>query len=162
MSVSTSTTAWIAVGACAAAAVAFAVVLYLALKVRRVREAQMVLLGGGKADLVDFAVSLQGRIDDLHRAVDEVAAGLARVDRRVDGCVSKTSIVRYDAYEGAGGHQSASLVFLDAARSGVVFTAIQGRDYARIYVKELEHGRAPVALSPEEQEAVDRAMAGTG
>jgi hypothetical protein len=162
VSVSASTAAWIAIGACAAAAVALLVVLYLALKVRRVREGQMVLLGGGKADLVDFAVSLQARIDDLHRAVDEVAAGLSRVDRRVDGCVSKTSIVRYDAYEGAGGHQSASLVFLDAARSGVVFTAIQGRDYARIYVKELEHGRAPVALSPEEQEAVERAMAGTG
>jgi hypothetical protein len=161
VSVSASTAAWIAVAACVAAAVALVVVLYVALKLRRVREAQLVLLGGGKADLVDFAVSLQGRIDDLHRAVDEVAAGLARVDRRVDGCVSKTSIVRYDAYEGAGGHQSASLVFLDAARSGVVFTAIQGRDYARIYVKELDHGRAPVALSPEEQEAVERAMAGS-
>jgi Protein of unknown function (DUF4446) len=160
--VSAATAAWIAIGAVAAAVVALAIVLYLALKLRRVREAQMVLLGGGKSDLVDFAVSLQGRIDDLHRAVDEVAAGLARVDRRVDGCVSKTSIVRYDAYEGAGGHQSASMAFLDAARSGVVFSAIQGRDYARIYVKELDHGRAPVALSPEEQEAVERAMAGPG
>lgn len=160
MSISSSTAAWIAIGACAAAAVALAVVLFLWLKIRRVREAQMVLLGGGKADLIDFAVSLQARIDDLHRSVDEVAAGLARVDRRVDVCVSKTSIVRYDAYEGAGGHQSASLAFLDAARSGVVFTAIQGRDYARIYVKELDHGRAPVALSPEEQDAVERAMAG--
>ena len=159
MDVSASTAAWIAIGACAAALVSFAVVVWLALRIRRLREGQMVLLGGGKSDLVDFAVSLQARIDDLHRAVDEVAGGLARVDRRVDGCVSKTSIVRYDAYEGAGGHQSASLVFLDAARTGVVFTAIQGRDYARIYVKELDHGRAPVALSPEEQEAVDRAMA---
>jgi Protein of unknown function (DUF4446) len=159
VSVSAGTAAWIAIAACVVAAVALVVVLYVLVKVRRVREAQMVLLGGGKDDLVDFAVSLQGRIDDLHRAVDEVAAGLARVDRRVDACVSKTSIVRYDAYEGAGGHQSASLVFLDAARSGVVFTAIQGRDYARIYVKELDHGRAPVALSPEEQEAVERAMA---
>jgi hypothetical protein len=162
VSVSATTAAWIAIGACAAAAIALGIVLYLWLKIRRVREAQMVLLGGGKSDLVDFAVSLQARIDDLHRAVDEVAAGVARVDRRVDACVSKTSIVRYDAYEGAGGHQSSSLVFLDAARSGVVFTAIQGRDYARIYVKELDHGRAPVALSPEEQEAVERAMAGPG
>ena len=119
----------------------------------------MTLLGGGKADLVDFAVSLQGRIDDLHRAVDEVAGALARVDRRVDGAVTNTSVIRYDAYEGAGGHQSASLAFLDAARSGVVVSAIQGRDYARIYVKELDHGKAPVALSPEEQEAVERAMA---
>jgi hypothetical protein len=161
MDVSAATAAWIAIGAVGAAAVALGIVLYLWLKLRRVREAQMVLLGGGKSDLVDFAVSLQGRIDDLHRAVDEVAAGLARVDRRVDGCVSKTSIVRYDAYEG-GGHQSASMAFLDAARSGVVFSAIQGRDYARIYVKELDQGRAPVALSPEEQEAVERAMAAPG
>jgi hypothetical protein len=48
---------------------------------------------------------------------------------------------------------------LDAARSGIVVSAIQGRDYARIYVKELDRGRPSVALSPEEQEAVDRAMA---
>jgi Protein of unknown function (DUF4446) len=147
----------IAAGAVALVAAAFAVLAWREL--RRVRVGQQVLLGGGKGDLVDFAVSLQGRIDDLHRAVDEIAAGLSRVDRRVDGCVSKTSIVRYDAYSDSGGHQSASLAFLDAGRSGVVVSAIQGRDYARIYVKEVDRGRAPVALSPEEQEAVDRAMA---
>src|SRR6186997_2414511 len=133
---------------------------WLWVRIGRLRAAQRVLLGGGRADLVDFAVSLQGRIDDLHRAVDEIAAGLSRVDRRVDTAVSKTSLVRYDAYEGAGGHQSASFAFLDAGRSGVVLTAIQGRDYARIYVKELERGQPNVALSPEEEEAVERAMAG--
>ena len=128
------------------------------IKVKRVRDAQRLLLGGGRRDLVDFAVSLQWRIDDLNRAVDEVAAGLSRIDRRVDGTVANTSIVRYDAYEDTGGHQSASVAMLDSARSGIVVTAIQGRDYARIYMKELERGRASVALSPEEQEAVDRAM----
>jgi hypothetical protein len=118
-----------------------------------------VLLGGGKSDLVDFAVSLQARIDDLHRAVDEVAAGLSRVDQRIDGSVGKTSIVRYDAYKDTGGHQSASLALLDSGRTGIVVSAIQGRDYARIYMKELDRGRASVALSPEEMEAVERAMA---
>jgi hypothetical protein len=158
LALSSGTAAVIAIasGAVALLAAAFAMLAWREL--RRVRIAQQVLLGGGKGDLVDFAVSLQGRIDDLHRAVDEVAAGLSRVDRRVDGCVSKTSIVRYDAYSDSGGHQSASLAFLDAGRSGVVVSAIQGRDYARIYVKEVDRGRAPVALSPEEQEAVDRAM----
>ena len=153
-----STAEWIAIGASVAAVVAIVVAVLAWSKLNAVRSAQAVLLGGGKEDLVDFAVSLQGRIDDLLRAVDEVAAGLSRVDRRVDGCVSKTSIVRYDALSDAGGHQSASLAFLDAGRSGVVVSAIQGRDYARIYVKEVDRGRAPVALSPEEQEAVDRAM----
>jgi hypothetical protein len=128
-------------------------------RLRALRSAQAVLLGGERRDLVDFAVSLQGRIDDLHRAVDEVAAGLSRVDRRVDGSLTNTAVVRYDAYEDTGGQQSASFAFLDASRTGTVVTAIQGRDYARIYVKELDRGKAAVALSPEEQEAVERAMA---
>jgi Protein of unknown function (DUF4446) len=132
--------------------------LWASIRVKRVRDAQRSLLGGGRRDLVDFAVSLQGRVDDLHGAVDEVAAGLARVDRRIDATVTNTAIVRYDAYEDTGGHQSASLALLDSARTGVVVTAIQGRDYARIYMKELDRGRAAVALSPEEQEAFDRAM----
>ncbi|HEU5277411.1 MAG TPA: DUF4446 family protein [Gaiellaceae bacterium] len=157
---SLSTAGWIAIGACVAAGAALVVAGLAWWKLRAVRAAQRVLLGGGRDDLVDFAVSLQGRIDDLHRAVDEIAAGLSRVDRRVDTTVSKTSLVRYDAYEGAGGQQSASIALLDAARSGVVLTAIQGRDYARIYVKELDHGRPSVALSPEEEQAVERAMAG--
>jgi len=149
----------VAIVAASAAGVALGLCAWLWVRLRRVRQAQRVLLGGSKADLVDFAVSLQGRIDDLHRAVDEIAAALSRVDRRVDGSLTNTSVVRYDAYAGTGGHQSASFAFLDSTRTGTIVTAIQGRDYARLYVKELDRGRASVALSPEEQEAVERAMA---
>jgi len=158
MHVSASVAGWIAIGAAAAAAVSLLLALGFYLALRRVRRAQLVLLGGGRVDLVDFAVSLQGRIDGLHSAVDDIASGLTRVDRRIDDTVSKTAIDRYDAYEQSGGHQSASLALLDTARTGVVLSAIQGRDYARIYVKELDRGRASVALSPEELEAVERAM----
>ena len=158
MDVSANVAAAVGIGAGGVGVVALALAWSAWVRVRRVRDAQRALLGGGRKDLVDFAVSLQGRIDDLHRAVDEVAAALARVDRRIDGAVANTSIVRYDAYEDTGGHQSASLALLDGGRSGVVVTAIQGRDYARIYMKELERGEASVALSPEEQEAVERAM----
>ena len=122
---STSATAVIAIAAAAAAVLALLAALLAWLQLKRVRTSQEVMLGGGKDDLVDFAVSLQARIDDLHRAVDE---------------------------------QSASVALLDGARSGIVVSAIQGRDYARIYMKELEHGRASIALSPEEEEAVERAM----
>jgi len=158
MSVSSSTAAWIGIGAAVAAGLALLLTLWIWLRVRRLLEGQKVLLGGESADVVDFAVSLQGRIDDLHRAVDEVAAGLVRVDRRADESVRNISIVRYDAYEDAGGNQSASLAVLDSQRTGVVVSAIQGRDYARIYMKELDRGRPSVALSPEEAEAVERAM----
>ncbi len=149
----------VAIAAVAVSAIALVATLAAWRKVRALRRDPQAILGGSTADVVDFAVSLQGRIDDLHRAVDEVAAGLTRVDRRVDGAVTNTSVVRYDAYRDAGGQQSASFAFLDSTRSGTVVTAIQGRDYARVYVKELERGRPSLALSPEEAEAVERAMA---
>jgi hypothetical protein len=155
---SSSVAGWIAIAAAAVALVALGVALVLHVRLRRVRAAQAALLGRGSGDLVDFAVSLQGRIDGLHRAVDEVAAALGRLERRVDSTVSRLAVVRYDAYENTGGHQSASVALLDASRSGVVLSAIQGRDYARIYIKELDDGRAAVSLSPEEQDAVERAM----
>ncbi len=132
----------VAIAACAAAVLALALVVVLWRRVSRLQGTQAVVLGSDRRDLLDFAVSLQGRIDDVHRALDELAAGLSRVDRRVDGSVTNTAVVRYDAYEG----------------TGTVVTAIQGRDYARIYVKDLDRGRSSVALSPEEQEAVERAM----
>jgi hypothetical protein len=159
VSFSSSVAGWIAVGAAVVAVVALVLTGLLVRKLRRLRSDQQVLLGGGKGDLVDFAVSLQGRIDDLHGAVDEIAAALARVDRRIDTSISKTGLVRYDAYDDAGGQQSATIAVLDSVRTGIVLSAIQGRDYARIYLKELDRGRASVALSPEELEAVERAMA---
>jgi hypothetical protein len=153
------TTALVATVAAAVGALAIVGVVLQALAIRRLRTTQSVVLADGKADLIDFAVALQARIDDLHRAVDEVAAALTRVDQRFDGAVSNVGLVRYDAYEDRGGQQSASLALLDSARSGLVLSAIQGRDYARIYVKELDRGNCSITLSPEEEEAIRRAMA---
>ena len=155
-----SATEVIAIAGVAVAAVALAGAGLAFAQLSSIRRAQEVLLGGNaKADVVEFAVSLQARIEDLHGAVDEIAAALARVDRRIDDSLSRVALVRYDAYEDTGGHQSASVALLDSGRTGIVITAIQGRDYARVYVKQLERGRASIALSPEEQQAVERAMA---
>jgi Protein of unknown function (DUF4446) len=155
---SASLAGWIAIAAGVVAVIALLIALVLHLRLRRVRAAQLTLQGSGGGDLVDFAVSLQGRVDGLHRELDEVTAALGRLERRVDLSVSRVAVVRYDAYENTGGHQSASVALLDASRTGVVLSAIQGRDYARIYVKELDGGRAAVSLSPEEQQAVERAV----
>jgi len=153
-----SVAGWIAIAAAVVALLAIAIALALHMRLRRVRAAQLTLQGSGGDDLVDFAVSLQGRVDGLHRALDEVTASLGHLERRLNSTVSRLAVVRYDAYEQTGGHQSASVALLDASRTGVVLSAIQERDYARIYVKELDGGRAAVSLSPEEQEAVERAM----
>ena len=77
----------------------------------------------------------------------------------MDGCIAYRSLIRYDAYNELSGHQSSSLALLDSSRSGLVLSAIVHRDQARLYVKQVHEGQSEVALSPEEQEAVDTALA---
>jgi hypothetical protein len=141
-----STTAILAIASAALALVALAVAAFALLFLRRLRTGQ-------------FAVSLQARIDDLHKTVDEIASALTRVDKRFDGALSNVALIRYDAYGDRGGQQSATVAMLDSSRSGVVLSAIQGRDSARIYLKELDRGNCAITLSPEEEEAIRRAMA---
>ena len=118
------------------------------------RRAQEVLLGGdAKQDVVEFAVSLQGRIDDLHRAVDEVAAALARVDRRVDESFSRSALIRYDAYEDTGGHQSASMAH---SRLGPVRDRAHGDPGPRLRARVREAARP----RPHADRAVARGAAG--
>ena len=62
---------------------------------------------------------------------------------------------RFDAYHGAEGLQSTALALLDATGDGVVVSAIQDSDSARVYIKRVRAGAAAdVPLGPEEQAAV--------
>ena len=74
---SASTAGWIAIAAAALAAIGLIAWAWTLVLLRRARAAQRVLLGGRKQDLVDFAVSLQSRIDALNGSVDAVSAGAA-------------------------------------------------------------------------------------
>jgi hypothetical protein len=140
-------------------------VIVLAVKLRRVRSAQRTILGGEETDLAAHAASLQEAFVQLRDWVEEVAAGLegrvAATERRVDGSITHTSVVRYDAMNELSGQQSSTVALLDERRTGVVISSILHRDQARLYVKQVREGNPEYELSPEEQQAVDEAMAGT-
>jgi hypothetical protein len=161
----TSTTGIIALGAAVAALVALLIAIVLAVRLRRLRAAQSAVLGRhGSQDLVTYVESVGDGFTDLREWVE---GALARVDERlaatsdrIDGTIAYRSLVRYDAYGEMGGHQSSSIALLDAHKSGVVISSILHREQARVYVKQLTDGVPSLELSPEEQEAVDTALAG--
>jgi hypothetical protein len=149
------------------ALIALILAIVLAVKLRRLRSAQQVVLGGyGREDLVAHASGLQSAFEVLHGRVEEVAQRLdermAEAERRIDGAIAYRSLVRYDAYGEMSGQQSASVALLDATRSGVVLTSIHHRDTARLYVKQVRDGAGELDLSPEEAEAVRLAVAEGG
>jgi hypothetical protein len=154
-----------ALAAGAVALLALIFVLVLAVKIRRLRAAQQVVLGaGGRDDLVTHASGLQAAFETLHGRVEEVAERLdermATAERRIDGAIAYRALVRYDAYGEMSGHQSTSLALLDAERNGIVLSCIAHRDNARLYCKVVHEGRGEHELSPEEDEAIRLALAG--
>ena len=147
------------------ALISLVLAIVLALRVRRLRAAQKVVLGEhGDADLAAHAASLHQAFSALHERVEEVAATvderMAVAEERLDGAIAYRSLVRYDAYGELTGNQSTTVALLDARRNGVVLSSIVRRDTARIYCKQVVDGRGELELSPEEAEAVRRALAG--
>jgi hypothetical protein len=160
----TTTQGIVALAAAGAAVVALLFAIVLGVKLRRLRGAQRAVLGSdGQRDLVVHAQQLEQGFKDMRDWVEESIEHFERrmqaTEGRLDGCVAYRSLVRYDAYNELSGHQSSSLALLDARKSGVVISSIVHRDQARLYVKQLQEGESEIELSPEEQEAVDTALA---
>ena len=142
----TTTTGIIAIAAGVVAIVALLLSAGLALKLRRVRLEQRVILGDGHRDLIGQAAELQTEFEALHRYVEDLAGSLEQrveaAESRFDGAISHRALVRYDAYGEMSGRRSTSIALLDASASGVVLSSIHHRDQARVYAQEIA-GRDP-------------------
>jgi Protein of unknown function (DUF4446) len=162
----TSTAGIVAMAAGAVALLALVLCATMALRLRRLRRDQLVVLGERREDLVGHAASLQRQFEALSDYVQDAAERLGErmgaAEQRLDGAVAYRAVVRYDAYGEMSGLQSTSIALLDATRSGVVVSSIHHRDQARVYAKQVHDGRAEIELSPEENEAVQLALRGGG
>src|ERR687885_313619 len=117
------------------------------------------LAAGGLAVVTLLLATGFGQLRDwVEETMERIGQRMDQTEQRLDGCVAHTAVVRYDAYNELSGHQSSSIALLDARRTGVVLSSIVHRDQARLYVKRVHAGEAEIALSPEEQQAVDAAL----
>jgi len=154
---------YLALGAATLAVVLLVLVVRLIAGQRRLRRAQLAVLGAhGERDLVAHAQDLEEQVRNLRDAVQDLDGLLAGYKIDLDRAFTHRAIVRYDAFRDIGGEQSASIALLDNTSSGVVISMIHSRDYARIYVKQLRRSVPDRALSPEEVEVVEQALAGLG
>ena len=161
----TTTQGIVALAAGGVALVALILAIVIAFKLRSLRRAQMAVLGeGGARDLVTHSAELDEAFVSLREYVEEALARLneqsGAMDRRIDDTIAYHALVRYDAYGEMSGAQSSSVALLDKHRSGIVLSSIMHRDQARVYVKEVREGQSSIELSPEEQQAIETALAG--
>ena len=144
------------------AAVALVVALSAHRRLAVARRSLAVLQGSSNGKTLLDVVATYGK--DLELFED----GLNKIIERQDdlyahlaSSVRNIAVVRYDAFEDMGGRLSFSAALMDDHGSGLVLSAISGRQEARAYAKIIEEGDSEMGLSPEERKAIDEAMAGT-
>ena len=154
----------VALAAAGAAVISLLLCLFLAIRLHRVRNDQRLVLGDGRADLVEHAAGLAREVDAMQAALagetERLDIRLGEAERRLSGTISKTAVIRYDAFNETSGRQSSTVALLDELDTGVLVTAILQRDQARVYAKPVVAGRSPLDLSPEELEAMEQARRG--
>jgi hypothetical protein len=153
----------VALAAAAVAVVALIGCLLALLGLRRLRASQRVVIGAdGQRDLVGHAAELQQAFQELREYVGDAAERLEQrlgaVELALQGAISHSALVRYDAYNELSGRQSVSIALLDGTRSGVVLSCIHHREQARVYAKQVHGGQSELELSPEEAEAMRLAL----
>lgn len=155
--------AWLIAVAAAPGVIALVLGLVLWMTVRRLREAQRVLLSDGTSEsVVERQSALQRSVQRLEERLQglegRVTAERAETDEALGAAIRFQGLVRYDAYSDMGGQQSWSIALLDGSRTGSVVTSLHARDHARVYLKQLVGGEPSQRLSPEEERAVLLAM----
>jgi len=155
---------WVAVAAGAPGVIALIALAFMWRTLSRLRAGQQVLLpDGASASLLDRQAALQRAMARVEQGLSDLESLAERqgeiTERGLRTSLRFQGMVRYDAYRDMGGAQSWSVALLDGNQTGSIITSLHARDHARVYLKEMVEGVAGQRLSPEEQRAVDLALA---
>ena len=130
------------------------------LRTGRMRRDYVILQGRDSQESFIEAVARNTRaVHTLREDVADIAARMDVVRTELADALRHISIVRYDAFSDLGGRMSFSAAILDDGGDGFVLTSIHGRTDTRTYLKTVIEGSSEAQMSPEEQQAVQAAVA---
>lgn len=126
---------------------------------RRARRMyQVFMTGTDSKNLEAELLELVSRINGLEK--DRTAQGkhLRELEQKLSLAVQKVGMVRFNAFQDAGGELSFALALLDNLGTGIVVSSIYGRAEARVYAKAVNNTKSSLHLSKEEEQAIAQAM----
>lgn len=98
------------------------------------------------------------KVHGLSRDVERLATRSAVQEAGLQRAYQRVGLVRFNPYEDTGGNQSFALALLDANGDGLLISSLHGRASTRVYAKAVKGGKAEVAVSGEEAQALRQAL----
>lgn len=129
-----------------------------AIQRRELEAMRSVLQGSGDRPLDDLLVEHFESKARLEADVTHIKQRMADAEKWMDGAIAYASIVRYDAFDNVAGNQSFAIAFQNSKGDGILLNAVSGREQARIYGKSVVAGQSENGFTPEEKQAIVRAL----
>jgi Protein of unknown function (DUF4446) len=148
----------LAVVASALLAVLVGLVIWLAIRLRRVENSYRILTAGTSAGNLEAV--LEDHVRQVRQAtervseLDELSRQIERAGRSHIQCLG---FLRFNPFRDSGGDQSFAIALADRDGNGVVISGLHGRDATRVYAKPLAAWESVYPLTDEEQQTIRKA-----
>lgn len=122
------------------------------------RKYRKFMRGSKDRNLEELLNEIMNRVDSSEEKAQRIKDLYESMDKRLDKCTQKVSMMRYKAFDNMGSALSFSIAMLDAEDSGVIITGIYGRNECITYAKPIEKGVPKYDLSGEEEQVLKDSM----
>lgn len=130
------------------------------------KKYKMFMDGKNAKALEEVIMSRMNQIESLISANEKNEKAIKLLNKNMLSTFQRVGVVKYDAFQEMGGKLSFSLALLNKTNDGFIINAMHSREGCYTYIKEVIDGNSVIALSEEEQEALDMAVnnaqSGTG
>ena len=96
----------------------------------------------------------------IKASIDTNRENIKKLFNRQESAFQKMGLIKYDAFKEMGGKMSFALALLDENDNGFLINSLHSSDGCYSYTKRIKGGESELALSKEEQVAVERAVSG--
>ncbi len=114
--------------------------------------------GKNAKSLEDTILYRLEKVDDLEQTAAKMGRDIETLNSKVRSAIQKVGLHKYDALEELGGKLSYSVALLDERNNGYIINNVHSREGSYSYMKEIIDGNSMIALSPEEEEALQGAL----
>ena len=102
------------------------------------------------------------KILTLEKELSDTNIFCKKLNKKLDLCIQKVGIVKYNAYNDTTSNLSFAIALLDENNNGIVLNGIYSREMSSIYAKPITKGKSDYNMTEEEKEAVLKAMNNEG
>lgn len=110
-------------------------------------------------DLESLLAEIARDIEIIQEQLKKDEGNIATIIRELEKSARHVGVVRFNAFQEAGGEQSFAIALLNDKKDGVVLSSLHNRESNRVYAKTIQNGESSHHLSEEEKEAIARALA---